>query len=140
MERIKVQSTKKQYLVVDNYDNELGVVTIDLSDVNMAKRAEVAKENIATFIDQAKDLADNDNMIDEIVKIDKSIKEELNTMFNYDISSVVFGETSCMSTIGGVMFVEKFLEAVVPIIEQEFEKEGQASAKRVSKYTERYHK
>lgn len=143
MERIKVQSTKKQYQIVDQYDNELGVVIIDLSDTNMVKRADVAKENILAYIDEATKIADQETdakAIDMITEIDTKIKEELNKLFNYDVSSVVFADTNCLSTSKGVTAVELFLEAISPVIEKEFEQETQAASSRVSKYTERYHK
>lgn len=143
MERIKVQSTKKQYQVVDQYDNELGVVLIDTSDTNMAKRAAVAKENILAYINEATKVVDNEDeksAIDRITEIDNKIKEEVNKLFNYDVSSVVFGATNCLSTSGGVTFVENFLSAITPIIEKEFEQEYKAASARVNKYTERYHK
>ena len=143
MERISVKSTKKQYLVVDQYDNELGVIEIDPTDSNIAKRGEFAKQNILAYIDEATKIAgteDKDSAIDKISEIDEKIKQEINVLFNYDVSSVVFGATHCLSTSNGVTFVENFLEAVTPIIEKEFEKEAQASSSRVSKYTERYHK
>ncbi len=143
MERIKVQSTKKQYQIVDQYDNELGIVLIDTSDTNMAKRAMVAKENILAYINEASQSAgdeDEKTAIDKITEIDSKIKEEVNTLMNYDVSSVVFGATNCLSTSGGVTFVERFLEAITPVIEKEFEQEYKAASSRVSKYTERYHK
>ena len=143
MERISVKSTKKQYLVVDQYDNELGVVEIDLTDTNIAKRADTAKENILAYIDEAATIADEedkDTAIDKISEIDEKIKQEINILFNYDVSSVVFGATHCLSTSNGVTFVENFLEAVTPIIEEEFDKEAKAASARISKYTERYHK
>lgn len=143
MERIKVQSTKKQYLVVDQYDNELGVVLIDTSDTNMAKRAIVAKENILAYIDEATHTAGNEDekdAIEKITEIDRKIKEEVNTLMNYDVSSVVFGATNCLSTSGGVTAVERFLEAITPVIEREFESEYKAASSRISKYTERYQK
>lgn len=143
MERITVKNTKKQYMVVDQFNNELGVIEIDPTDSNMAKRAETAKQNILGYIDEASKIADaemKDAAIDKITDIDNKIKEEINTLFNYDVSSVVFGVTHCLSTSNGVTFVENFLEAIAPIIEKEFEAEQQASSKRVSKYTERYHK
>lgn len=143
MERIKVQSTKKQYLVVDQYDNELGVVLIDTSDVNMIKRADEAKKNILAYINEAARVSDNlddESAMNKVTEIDNNIKQEVNKLLNYDVSSIVFGATNCLSTSGGVTFVERFLEAITPIIEMEFEKEFSATEKRVGKYTERYHK
>ncbi len=143
MERIQIKNTKKQYLIVDQYGNELGVIVIDPSDTNMAKRAETAKDNILAYINEASQIADDKNeesIIDRIAENDKKIKEEINTIFNYDVSSVIFGDTHCLSTSNGVTFVENFLDAVTPVIEQEFEKEFQAASSRISRYTERYHK
>ena len=142
MERIKIQSTRKQYLVVDQYDNELGVIAIDPSDTNIAKRAVTAKDNILAYIDEASQIVDEknkENVIDELAAIDEKIKEEINTIFNYDVSAIVFGNIHCLSTSNGITFVENFLEAVTPIIEKEFEREFQAASNRISKYTERYH-
>ena len=143
MERIQIQSTRKQYLVVDQYDNELGVIAIDPSDTNIAKRAVTAKDNILAYIDEASQIVDEknkENVIDELAAIDEKIKEEINTIFNYDVSAIVFGNIHCLSTSNGITFVENFLEAVTPIIEKEFEREFQATSNRISKYTERYHK
>lgn len=143
MERIQIKNTKKQYLIVDQYGNELGVIVIAPSDTNMAKRAKAAKDNILAYINEASQIADDKNeesIIDRIAENDKKIKEEINTIFNYDVSSVIFGDTHCLSTSNGVTFVENFLDAVTPVIEQEFEKEFQAASSRISRYTERYHK
>ena len=143
MERIQIQSTRKQYLVVDQYDNELGVIAIDPSDTKIAKRAVTAKDNILAYIDEASQIVDEknkENVIDELAAIDEKIKEEINTIFNYDVSAIVFGNIHCLSTSNGITFVENFLEAVTPIIEKEFEREFQATSNRISKYTERYHK
>lgn len=144
MEKILVNSGKKRYQIVDEYDNELGVIVIDPKDVNLVKRAMTAKDNILAYIDKAAALSDDagkeKDVIKEISEIDEMIKKELNTMFGYDISSVVFKETNCLSTLNGVTFIERFLEAISPVLEKEFDKEMKASESRVSKYTARYHK
>lgn len=141
MEKIVVKSTKKKYLIIDQFDNELGVIEIDPTDTNIAKRAVVAKDNILAYINEASKIADTENTddaIDKITEIDKKIKTEINNLFNYDVAAVVFGETHCLSTSNGVTFVENFLEAITPVIEREFNKEQKASNDRISKYTQRY--
>lgn len=143
MEKILVNSGKKRYQIVDEYDNELGIIIIDPKDANLAKRAMVAKDNILVYIDRAAAIADSEkkkDAIEEISEIDEMIKKELNIMFGYDISSIVFKETNCLSTSNGITFVERFLDAITPVIEKEFEKEFKAAESRVNKYTERYHK
>lgn len=142
MEKILVNSGKKRYQIVDEYDNELGIIIIDPKDVNLAKRALVAKDNILAYIDRAASIADSEkkkDAIEEISDIDEMIKKELNTMLGYDISSSVFKETNCLSTSNGITFVERFLDAIIPVIEKEFEKEFKAAESRINKYTAGYH-
>lgn len=142
MEKITVNSTKKKYLIVNQFGDELGVITIDPSDVNILKRSENAKKNIIEYIDEATKIAgtmNDEDAMEELDKIDKKIKHELNAMFDYDVSSIFFGQTHCLSTSGGITFIENFLDAVIPVIEKEFEKEIQAASDRIDKYTARYH-
>lgn len=139
MEKIVIQSGKKVYQIVDERDRELGVIEIDPADVGIVKRAEDAKQRIMAQIDvmkgidpKAKDFAD------KVAGIDKEIKAALNDMFAYDVSSVVFGDTHALSTHNGVTLIERFLDAVTPVIEKNFDKESAAMTKRMSQYTNQY--
>lgn len=143
MEKISVKTGKKRYLVVDEYDKKLGVVEIDPADTGILKRTEDAQVNIQEALNELSSLSDDigkKEMADKLTSIDTRIREELNALFNYDVSSVVFKKTHCISTSNGVTFVERFLDAITPIIEKEFDKEFEASSKRIRKYTEKYHK
>lgn len=139
MEKIVIQSGKKVYQIVDERDRELGVIEIDPADVGIVKRAEDAKQRIMAQIDvmkgidpKAKDFAD------KVAGIDKEIKAALNDMFAYDVSSVVFGDTHALSTHNGVTLIERFLDAVTPVIEKNFDRESAAMTKRMSQYTNQY--
>ena len=139
MEKIVIQSGKKVYQIVDERDRELGVIEIDPADVGIVKRAEDAKQRIMAQIDvmkgidpKAKDFAD------KVAGIDEEIKAALNDMFAYDVSSVVFGDTHALSTHNGVTLIERFLDAVTPVIEKNFDKESAAMTKRMSQYTNQY--
>ncbi len=140
MEKIVIQSGKKVYQIVDERDKELGVIEIDPADIGIVKRAEDTKKRIMAQIDimhgidpKAKDFGD------KIAQVDVAIKTAMNDMFNYDISSVVFGKTHALSTHNGVTFVERFLDAVTPVIEQIFDSESVAITNRAAKYTKQYH-
>lgn len=140
MEKIVIQSGKKVYQIVDERDRELGVIEIDPADVGIIKRAEDAEKRIMSQIDSVKDIDTKaKDFTDKVNKADEEIKAALNDMFNYDISSVVFGKTHSLSTHKGVTFVERFLEAVTPVIEKVFEDESTAIANRAAKYTKQYH-
>lgn len=143
MEKILIISGKKRYRIVDEYDNELGVIVIDPKDINILKRMKIAKDKILAYIDEASTIAgieDDDVAIEKITAIDDEIKQTVNGLFNYDVSAVFFGETSCLSTSNGITFIERFLDAIIPVLEKEFGKEMDASSKRINKYTEQYHK
>lgn len=143
MEKILITSGKKRYQIVDEYDNELGVIVIDPKDINILKRMEIAKDEILAYIDEASTIAgteDDNAAIEKITAIDDKIKQAVNRLFNYDVSAVFFGEINCLSTSNGITFIERFLDAIIPVLEKEFSKEMDASSKRISKYTEQYHK
>ena len=139
MEKIKVQSGKKVYQIVDERDRELGVIEIDPADIGIVKRAEDAKRRIMAQLEAAKAIDPKaKDFGDKITRIDEEIKAALNDMFAYDISSVVFGQAHTLSTHKGVTFVERFLDAVVPVIENNFDTESAAMSKRMSQYTNQY--
>ena len=134
-----VESTREQIEVVDQYGNQLGILEIDLSDFNFLKRAETCEKNIETLMDEAKKIAadktDGDAaVVDQITSLDEKMKKELDTMFDYGVSGVVFGNIHCMSMRNGVPFIERFLDTILPICKDVIKKESDESNKRVAKY------
>lgn len=141
MEKIRVNGNLKEYMIVNEFDEELGVIRIDPSDFGIAQRIDDAQKKINEFLDQANSInTDGEDAVEKITSIDKGIKEEINNIFNYDVSSVVFGKTHCLSLQNGVSFVERVLDAIVPVVEVAIKKEMNASKNRVDKYTKQYHK
>ena len=55
-----------------------------------------------------------------------------NDIFNYDVSTAVFGETSAMANINGVPFIEVFLNAMIPVIQNSIEEQSSTVKKRNS--------
>ncbi len=68
-------------------------------------------------------------------KVSTTIKKQIDYIFNSDVSDVVFGKQSPLSTIKGMPLYERFLEVVMPEIKKEIESERKASEKRIEKYT-----
>jgi len=68
------------------------------------------------------------------------MKETINYVFNNDVSQVVFGNTSALTTKNGKTIAERFITAVTPIIQKEMEAEIKASNKRTSKHLVKYQK
>lgn len=70
-----------------------------------------------------------------VSKVDNTIKKQMDYIFDSPVSDVVFGNQSPLSMVKGVPYYERFLNAVVPIIEKEVKAEQEASRKRIEKYT-----
>ena len=99
------------------------VIYVQASDFNIQLRARQAREKISTLLEE----------------IDKKVREQINHIFNYDVSQPVFGLCSpLMSLKNGKCYVEEFLEAITPVIEEIAKNAAKASEKRISKHTKRY--
>ncbi len=143
MEQIKIDSNVKKYQIVDENDTELGVIQIDTTDFAFFTRVKSAEKSIKEKLQQFKDIiaAENiefDNKLDEIAKLDLEIKSEINYMFGSDVSSVVFGCKNCLSIGSGELFLERFMDAILPVIKQDIKRERTVSEARIAKYTGEY--
>ena len=135
MASIKVSTGLKVYDIEDENGNVRGQISFNPSDLGFYDRAIQFYDDMQTMIDSI----ENDDSIVGMEKVsaaDKMMKEKLNQLFDDEnASKVVFGNQNCFNTLNGVSFVERFLNAFMPIIKKEFEKEQKSSQKRVEKYT-----
>ena len=135
MASIKVSTGLKVYDIEDENGNVRGQISFNPSDLGFYDRATQFYEDMQTMIDSI----ENDDSIVGMEKVsaaDKMMKEKLNQLFDDEnASKVVFGNQNCFNTLNGVSFVERFLNAFMPIIKKEFEKEQKNSHKRIEKYT-----
>ena len=131
MASIKVSTGLKVYDIEDENGNVRGQISFNPSDVGFYDRATQFYDDMQTMIDSI----ENDDSIVGMEKVsaaDKMMKEKLNQLFDDEnASKVVFGNQNCFNTLNGVSFVERFLNAFMPIIKKEFEKEQKSSQKRV---------
>ena len=144
MEKIKVSGKVKEYMIVNEKDEELGVIRINVTDFDFFNRTKEAEKQIMSIMNRFKGLhgknLETEEIFASISELDKEIKEQLNYMFDYDVSSVVFGNTNCLSIGDGQPFVTRFLQSIIPAIKRDIEKENRQSKQKMSKYTKRYHK
>ena len=135
MASIKVSTGLKVYDIEDENGNVRGQISFNPSDLGFYDRAIQFYDDMQTMIDSI----ENDDSIVGMEKVsaaDKMMKEKLNQLFDDEnASKVVFGNQNCFNTLNGVSFVERFLNAFMPIIKKEFEKEQKNSQKRIEKYT-----
>ena len=135
MASIKVSTGLKVYDIEDENGNVRGQISFNPSDLGFYDRATQLYDDMQTMVDSI----ENDDSIVGMEKVsaaDKMMKEKLNQLFDDEnASKVVFGNQNCFNTLNGVSFVERFLNAFMPIIKKEFEKEQKNSQKRIEKYT-----
>ena len=117
------------------------VIYIQASDFNIQLRARQAREKISGLLEEIdkKKPGNEAEFADFLEEIDKKVREQINHIFNYDVSQPVFGLCSpLMSLKNGKCYVEEFLEAITPVIEDIAKKAAKASEKRIAKHTKRY--
>lgn len=124
--------------------DENRVIKFNPSDIGMLKRIDEAKNKILEAMNVDKDIeldnegkpVENLENASKIVRhIDDTIKEQINYIFNYDVSDIVFGNQSPMANIKGIPLYARFMESIKPVIETAMKEENEKSRKRVAKYT-----
>ena len=127
---------------------------MDFNDTNFPSRLMEGREKIAKFLEENRielgiedftQLQPKEHTVEEIEKIisvsneiDNFIKEQINFIFGYDISTDVFGIASCVSVNRkGDYYFDSFLNSVLPLVEREYKVRIQASNERIRKYTDK---
>lgn len=129
------------------------VVRFNPADINLLDRLDRAQKRIKEEQEKipedielqpngepASDQENLDVILVELRSINKLIMEQVNYIFDGDIADIVFGNQSPLSTLKGKPLFERFLEATKPFLEEEIQKEEEASQERINKYTKAYHK
>lgn len=137
MSDIKLTTGVKEYRVLNENDQVMGVISINVKDKNFMQRADAAKERIDKMIADCIAIMSDmsvDDAYDKLVKQDAEIKQEVDYMFGSTVAKVVFGKAHCLSTHKGTTYIERFFDAILPVITKDFEDEAKASAARMEKY------
>lgn len=119
------------------------VIYIQTSDFNIQMRAVQARRNINALLTELDGVnpQNEEECADALESVDKKIREQINYIFNYDVSAPVFGLCSpLMSLKNGKIYVEAFLDAIAPEIKKAAEKAAKASEKRIAKHSGKYDK
>ena len=137
MASIKLHTGIKSYDIEDEYGNIRGKISFNPADMNFIVRAEKLQENVSALAEKvmSEQVEDEQGLIKKLEEYDKAIKNEINTLFDDEnTSNIVFGNQSCFNTVKGTPLVEEFLNAIIPIIRKDFQKEMEKSKDRISKY------
>ncbi|HWT27625.1 MAG TPA: hypothetical protein VN131_06770 [Mobilitalea sp.] len=124
--------------------DENRVIRFNPADYGLLERYKEARNTIMKSIDKlqsdielkndgsAKD--ETDEAADQLASVRQLIFEQVNYIFNADVSKTVFGNQSPISTVKGKFLFEGFIEAAGAIITDAVNKEQAASQKRIDKY------
>ncbi len=119
------------------------VVRIDTADYGLIERLRAAKnnineemrkyENVKIKSDGSADV-DDETAADGIRDLGEFICGQFDYIFNSEVSGVLFGTASPLSTRSGVPLFERVFNAILPIIEKDIESEHKKAEARIKKY------
>lgn len=120
----------------------VGQIKFSTSDPALLRRLREVKGKTEALMQTSKlDSSDDlDAQLDEADRLDKEMRSLLDWAFGAPVSDMVFGDSYCFTTSGGVTGMEQFLAGVTPYIEQAFKREVAAAETRRKKYLEKYRK
>lgn len=118
------------------------VIRFNPSDISIIERAQKVKKEISNEVKALDNLKieDEEELANAVSKVNEIVKEKINYIFGNNVCDVAFGMQSPIASANGLTLAERFISAVLPIIQKEIEEEDKKSQARISKYTERYHK
>lgn len=121
MERIVIDtSTKKEYELVDAKGNQIGVIEVDLTDLNIMTRADEACKNVDRIL---KEFAVESKQ-EDIPVVDAEIREQINYIFGENICDIAFKDVHCLSLKNGKTLAERFLNGIIPVMKRDIENEA----------------
>ena len=134
--------TGVQSIEIVRNGEHVGDVKFSTSDPALLARLRTVSKKAEDIQASAKlsDTADIDAALDEAIRIDKETRDLLDWAFGAPVSDVVFGDSFCFTTSGGVTAMEQFLAGVMPIVEESFATEVAAAKERQDKYLAKYRK
>lgn len=130
------------------------IIRINPTDINFLKRLsgydETAKRiqdkynnvdldsivNLKNMDENNPDFAQFKTAAENIDKLENAVREMINDIFGYDISSIVFGTDSCLTPANGQPIFINFIESIFAYIKQESAAESEKSHAKIAKYTD----
>lgn len=132
METLIIDEGLKSF-AINNDENR--IIKFNPSDMSLLHRVEETLENVEKEMKKYEDKKIDGKSEKEISEF---ICKQIDYIFNAKVSDVVFNGTSPLSTIKGIPYYVRFIDAIKPIIEEEILAERKASEEKIKKYTEKY--
>lgn len=124
--------------------DETRVIRVNPSDFALIERFNTAIEDISLKMSEIEDVKidPNGEAVDDlketaamIKEVREYVNEKIDYIFNGQVSAVVFGNQSPLSSPGGITLVEGFLNAIGPVLNETIQADVKARDARIKKYT-----
>ncbi len=113
-------------------------ITFYPADANFPDRLQQAYDEIVKYTAGIKQAEGIEDQIKQSREADTFIKDKIDYAFGYPVCDIAFG---CVSTLSldenGFYLFERFISAIMPVIEKEFGKRFEKLNKRVKSYTDK---
>lgn len=132
-----IDDGKKEIPVKNKLGEVLAVLRFRTTDVNIIERAQQAEKNITEAFKPLYEMdlnpdgtAKNETDMSKLADVEKCIKDEINYVFNDDVSSDLFKKCSPFSPIGNKFFFENVIDALFNIVYKEMNKQHEEHIRR----------
>ena len=124
----------KEYAINGDENN---TIRIDVSDLAFVDRFKTAMSEIADYQKELESISDPSE--DIFSDMDRRAREIVNKAFDSDVCTKVFGNKNCFSPAGnGKPVIHNFLEAFIPVVENDFKSVFQAQQIKLEEKTDKY--
>ena len=110
--------------IFDINGNPDRTIRINTADIGILERLENSIDTLNGLVEKAKrtEKGQGNKKYAVLGEIDKSIKEQINYVFGSDVSTSAFGTDCCFTFVKGKPIFQNFLDAVIPIVEEDTKK------------------
>ena len=144
----EIDDGTKEYVFKNKFNQEIGKIHFRGGDISIIDRYNSLLNDFDSIVaplvgvnlkDDGTVSDDGSSKFDEGWKVIKGVEAELikriNAIFDSDDAENLFAKRNAFSTINGVFYVEKVIQALGNIVAQEMSEETAKSQKRFDKYT-----
>ncbi len=84
--------------------------------------------------------SNEDDFVGILKDTEITIYKKMDEIFNADVHDIIFNHQSPIALVGGEFLFMRVINAIIPIMEKEINKEQKKAEERMAKYTEKYAK
>lgn len=119
--------------------DESRVIRFNPKDFGILTRMESTLSDFSELEKKLKE-SNEDDFVGVLKDVEETIYIKMDEIFNADVHDIIFNHQSPVALVGGEFLFMRVINAIIPIMEKEINKERKESEKRMAKYTEKYHK